>query len=729
MQLDSRGMKWVAVLLVALSVTVGAMARTGAWLDEVVISEENNLGAAVARVAAGDSDVFIFALTDAALFAQVRSNPDLGYVRNVGSTSELTLNPVGPTFPGTGALNPFSVPRIREALNYLVDRDYVANEIMGGLALPKYTCLNGPFTDASVRYPDIYNLIVEAYANDPAKAEAIFNEEMPKLGATKVDGKWMYGGKAVNLIFLIRVEDERKRMGDYVAGLLEDLGFETTRLYRTGAESSPIWMNGDPAAGQWNVYTGGWVTTAIARDQGTNFAYYYTKIGRSDPLWQKYENDPAYLAVAEKLWNNEFNSMAERRDLFEDAMWGAMKESYRIWMVDRTAFSPFVKNFRVAADVAGGIYGSQAWGWTAHFVDAAGKRQEGGKLRVLVNSMLSNPWNAIAGSNWVYDMFPIRGTGEQAWVRDTRDGLVWPLVFERAEVTAQTGLPIASDPRHTWCTLKFDSEIKVPADAWYDFDAKTQKWITVGEAFPEGTTAKTKSVVYYPASLYTKPLHDGTKVSIADIVLAMIVPIDRAKPDSKIYDESAVPGYKSFMKVHKGYRIAQRDPLIIEVYSDSYQLDAELTAVNGGVVAGSALFPYYSQGPAFWHTLTLGILAEEKKLAAFGATKAGKLGVPYTSYIAGPSLDILRDMMLECLSTGYRPYEPTMAAFLPLSEAVSRWTLLENFYKKMGHFWVASGPFYLEKAYPIEKVVVLKRFADYKLPSEQFMFLLDPLKP
>lgn len=720
--------KWMGVLLVSLAVAVGAMARTGAWFDEVVISEENNLGAGVARVAAGDADVFIFALTDAKLFAQVRANPDLGYVRNTGSTSELTLNPVGPTFPGTGKLNPFSVPRIREAMNYLVDRDYVANEIMGGLAIPKYTCLSGPFADASVRYPDIYEDVVDAYANDPAKAAAIFEEEMPKLGATKVDGKWMFGGEQVTLIFLIRVEDERRQMGDYVADLMEDLGFATERMYRTGAESSPIWMNSDPALGLFHVYTGGWVTTAIARDQGSNFAYYYTKIGRSDPLWQAYENDPAYIAVAEKLWNNEFNSMAERRDLFKQAMWGAMKESNRIWMVDRTAFSPFVKKFRVAADVAGGIYGSAAWAWTAHFVDASGNRQEGGTLKVLVNSMLSNPWNAIAGSNWVYDMFPIRATGEYAWMRDTRDGLVWPNQFERAEVFALKGLPIATDPRHTWCKLEFVDEIKVPADTWYDWDATTQKWITVGEAFPEGTTAKTKSVIYYPASLYDKPLHDGTKVSIADIVLAMIVPMDRAKPESKIYDESAAPGYKSFMKMHKGYRITQRDPLILEIYSDSYGLDAEITAVNGGVVAGSALFPYYSQGPAFWHTLTLGILAEEKKLTAFGATKAGKLGVPYVSYISGPSLDILYSMMLECLTSGYRPYEPTMAAFLPLSEAVARWTLLESFYKKFGHFWVASGPYYLEKAYPIEKVVVLKRFADYKLPSEKFMFLLDPLQ-
>ncbi|MGD9675844.1 MAG: ABC transporter substrate-binding protein [Candidatus Bipolaricaulia bacterium] len=719
--------KWIVVLLLALTVAAGAMARTGAWFDEVIISEENNSGAAVARVDAGDADVFIFGITDATLFGQVRANPNLSYVRNVGSTSEITLNPVGPTFPGTGKLNPFSVPRIREAMNWLIDRDYVANEIMGGLAIPKYTSLSAPFADAKVRYADIYEEIVDTYAPDRAKATAIFDEEMPKLGAVKTDGKWMYNGEVVNLICLIRVEDERRQMGDYVAGLLEDLGFETTRLYRTGAESSPIWMNSDPALGQWNLYTGGWVTTAIARDQGTNFAYYYTKIGRSDPLWQAYENQPAYMAVAEKLWNNDFNSMDERRDLFEEAMWSAMKESQRIWVVDRTAFSPFIPEFKVAADVAGGIYGSQAWGYTAHFVDAAGARKEGGTLRVLVNSMLSNPWNPIAGSNWVYDMFPIRGTGEYAYVRDTRDGLVWPLHFERAEVFALEGLPIGSDPRHTWCTLTFVPEIQVPADTWYDFDATTQKWITVGEAFPEGTTAKVKSVIYFPDDLYDTPLHDGSKVSLADIVMAMIIQFDRPKPESKIYDESAVPAYKSYMTIHKGYRIVQKSPLIIEYYSDSFQLDAEITSYAFGIAGGSVVFPYYAQGPGFWHTLTLGILAEEEGLLTFSNTKADRLGTTWASYIAGPSIEILAAKLAECKASAYRPYLPTMEEFLPASEAVVRWTRLESFYKTYGHFWVASGPYMLERAYPIEKVVMLKRFADYPLPSDTFTFLIDPL--
>jgi peptide/nickel transport system substrate-binding protein len=44
---------------------------------------------------------------------------------------ELTFNPVGPEF-NDGRFNPFSNRRIREAMNYLVNRTYIANERVRG---------------------------------------------------------------------------------------------------------------------------------------------------------------------------------------------------------------------------------------------------------------------------------------------------------------------------------------------------------------------------------------------------------------------------------------------------------------------------------------------------------------------------------------------------------------------------------------------------------------------
>jgi peptide/nickel transport system substrate-binding protein len=64
-------------------------------------------------------------------------------------------------------------------------------------------------------------------------------------------------------------------------------------MYKTAAEASPIWMRGDPAEGQWHVYTGGWIATVISRDEADNFDYFYTPRGRPEPLWQAYKPSPS----------------------------------------------------------------------------------------------------------------------------------------------------------------------------------------------------------------------------------------------------------------------------------------------------------------------------------------------------------------------------------------------------------------------------------------------------
>ena len=73
---------------------------------------------------------------------------------------------------------------------------------------------------------------------------------------------------------------------------------------------------------------------------------------------------------------------------------------------------------------------------------------------------------------------------------------------------SKNGLPMSKTL--DWVDLKFTDEIQVPADAWADWDAAAQKWITVARAIPDGTTALTKITVYYPADLWDVKWHDGS---------------------------------------------------------------------------------------------------------------------------------------------------------------------------------------------------------------------------
>ena len=727
---------------------------TGALLDEVVITRESDASAAIQKLKDNTVDVYANRLADSALYAAVLADPDLAVLENLGIFYELTFNPVGPTFPETDKLNPFSVPRFREAMQWLVDREYVAQEIYDGLAVPRYTCLTDSFADAKERYSDLIAEMEAKYAHDAAKAEAVISEEMGKLGAVLQSGKWIYNGEPVEIIGLIRTEDHRKEMGDYFADLLEGLGFTLTKQHSTGPDLLPIWCGSDPALGGWHFYTGGWIDTVIYRDEGVNFGFLYTNLGLGQtqcPLWDEYRNDPDFYEAAERLWTCNYTSMAERRDLFEICIPKSMEDNVRMFLVTSEQFTPKQANVRLAADLMGGVAGwgptggsasaafgaSGSWTWalTAHFVDSEGDPTVGGTLRVAVPDVLTNPWNPVAGTESSYDRFVVRATSDRGLQPDPRNGLRWPGRIERAEVYVQGGLPM--EVTRDWLTLESVPEIVVPSDAWSDWDATSQRFITVAERSPEGTTALWKSVVYYPKEIFAVPIHDGSALSMGDFILHAILRFDRAKETSPIYDESTVADFNGFMETLKGVKFITGDPdygLIVETYSDfrgtvSYEalIDAELCVAAWFPGCDRSPHDPYEYSSGVWHTAALGMKAEEDGVLAFSQAKASALGVEWMNFISGPSLPILKSYLDEAKATNYIPYEPTMGQYVTQAEAAQRWSNLEQWYSDKGHFWVGSGPFYLESADTTEKVIHLKRFEKYPDPMDEWLFLLEPL--
>jgi peptide/nickel transport system substrate-binding protein len=702
--------------------------RKGGWVDQIVFTEQNDASAAVKQIQADDIDVYAYSVSDPALFSEVKSDPNLAYTTAFGSYTELTFNPHGPTF-NDGRLNPFGDAKVREAMNWLVDRNYIVQEIYGGLANVKVTSLNSAFPDYA-RYIATVRALEVKYAYNPDQANTVITTEMEAMGATKgADGKWEFNGDPVTIILIIRTEDERKEIGDYVANQLETVGFTTDRQYKTRTEASPIWNSSDPAEGLWNIYTGGWITTAISRDDATNFGYFYTPLGSGSPLWQAYVNDPAYYkgdgtGVAEKLWVNDFKTMDERATLFEEALNMAQLESERVWLVDQTSFSPQTANMTVAYDLAGGVAGSSLYPYTIRFTD-----QEGGVMRIATPGILVEPWNPVGGSNWIYDQTPQRATEDQGVLADPYTGLAWPQRIESADVVVEEGLPVAKTL--DWLTLETAPSIEVPSDAWVDWDPVNMKFITVGEAYTSTVTALSKVTVTYPADFFTTVTwHDGEPISMGDFLMEMIMTFDVGKPDSANYDEALAPNVDAFISHFKGVVIESTDPLVITTYDDQYFLDAELMVRTWYPGGASQAFAY---GAAPWQILALGNLADASTdpatELAWTTDKAGAKSVEWLSLIAGPSLDILKGWLDQAVSENYIPYAPTMSQYVTADEATARWASTANWYKVQGHFWIGSGPYYLDKAFPVEKSVSELRYQGYPDLASKWDVFGTPMVP
>ncbi|MCC9075201.1 ABC transporter substrate-binding protein [Litorilinea aerophila] len=689
----------------------GTTDHTGAWVDTVIFTAQPSVTTAIEQLRTSQLDIYAADIVSGALLETVENDPNLDYVRFFGGYNELTINPAGPRFQD-GRLNPFSNYRIREALNWLIDRNFIAQTIFQGAATPKYVPLIPADADY-VRYREAIQAIETRYAYDTAQALAAIDTEMRSMGATLVNGKWYDGGQPIVVIFLIRSEDLRRQIGDYIADQLEMAGFTVDRQYKTGSEAAAIYLQSDPREGAWHLYTSGWLTTSARRDAGSNFLFFYTPSGMAVPLWQSYNPSPEFQEVASRLANRTYTTMAERDDLFRRALEASFQDpgvgSVRIWLVNGESFSPFRSAISVAVSRVGGIAGVQAWPHTVRF-----KEQEGGVIRIAqTRSTPMGPWNPLGGSDWLQDTMPIRATQDWALMTDPEDGLPWPHRIEAAEVVAQKGLPIVRT--HPWVTLTFASSITVSTDAWVDWDPVQQRFITAGEKFGQPQTARIKSTVRYPADLFqTVKWHDGSPLDVADFVMRMILTFDRGKPESPIFDESAQPGLESFLSHFKGVRIVSLDPLVIETYEDAWELDAEHNV--------HTWWPGYATGPGAWHNLAPGIRAEADGALAFTAAKADKTGVGWMDYVQGSSLTVLANYLNTSAASTYIPYANTLGAYVTTEEAQDRWNRLSAWYGARGHFWVGTGPFYLDVVTP---TLTLQRFADYPDVAEKWDFVVE----
>ncbi len=687
--------------------------RRGAWVDEVVAEVEESASTALRRLATEDLHVYASDITDPDLYEQIQDNEDLHYEQQVGQSCELAFNPSGPVFEGTGELNPFALPSMREAMNWLVNRKHIAEEIYNGMAQPRWLTISSAFPDYA-RMVKKARMLEQYYSHDPQKAESVITEEMKKLGAEKVNDLWHYENEPVEIRLLIRTEDQRREIGDYVATLLENIGFEVMRDYRSASDASPVWSSANPADGRFHIYTGAWISTVIQRDQAGNFNFYYTPRGLGSPLWQAYEPSEEFDGISDRLGRRDFGSMQERKELFERALELSLQDSVRIWLVEPLSISPRRKEVSIAADLSGGISGAYLWPYSLRI-----GQEIGGRARIGMADLLAEPWNPLDGSNWIFDMMFTRSTSDYGTIVDPYTGLYWPQRIEKGEVVVQEGLPVQKT--HDWVSLDFSEEIQVPEDAWIDWDAEKQKFITAGEKHPDGLTARRKSVAYYSDNIFDTQWHDGSRFSVADVILAMILVFDRADEESALFDESQVPSFIPFQRNFRGVRIKSESPLIIETYSESYSLDAENNV--------STWYPNYAHGPGAWHTLGIGILAEKAEELAFSNHKSDRLEIEWLNMVSGPSMEILEKKLQEAADKSYIPFKNTLGEFIDSEQAAERWKNLQQWYENKGHFWVGVGPFYLERVYPVEKNVHLKRFENYPDPADKWERYEEPLIP
>ena len=180
-------------------------------------------------------------------------NSNVSIYKSPSQFFSLELNPAP---SNSKTINPFSSKLVRFALNNLIPKQKIVDELFGGYGSPKDIAL---FKDSAD-----YNLLKDTLAKfdfsyKPDEANKVIAEFMESSGAKKIDGQWQYKGKPVEVKYLIYNATDYGKMqevNDYVAGVLEGAGFAVKKIYYNDTNISQ-YNQSNPEDLTWNLRSSG----------------------------------------------------------------------------------------------------------------------------------------------------------------------------------------------------------------------------------------------------------------------------------------------------------------------------------------------------------------------------------------------------------------------------------------------------------------------------------------
>ena len=192
-------MKLLLVTMLAFVVIISGIneisAEKNSYFDSVKFIQYLDENTALEEVRNGNLDLYYYRIS-ADRLENSKSREGLDVFDSSGGSYSILVNPAE-----TEKFNPFSIKENRFALNYLVDRKLIVNELMSGYGAPMISNY-GPFDP-------VYLSIIEQleafnFRYNPTLAEETITKNLKERGATKVDEKWQINGSPIEIIFFIR---------------------------------------------------------------------------------------------------------------------------------------------------------------------------------------------------------------------------------------------------------------------------------------------------------------------------------------------------------------------------------------------------------------------------------------------------------------------------------------------------------------------------------------------
>ena len=132
---------------------------------------------------------------------------------------------------------------------------------------------------------------------NPVLAEKMISDSLTNAGAQKIDNKWYYDSKPIEITIFIRSDDQiRKSIGEVISSQLEKIGFSVKRDYGDLNKAFTIVYGSNPSDLKWNIYPEGWAASGFVRYDSVLTAQMYSPWfsnmpGFGNPSYWNYKDD------------------------------------------------------------------------------------------------------------------------------------------------------------------------------------------------------------------------------------------------------------------------------------------------------------------------------------------------------------------------------------------------------------------------------------------------------
>ena len=664
-------MKKLLVVILALSIVIvgtnQVFAEKNVFFDSVKFVQYLDENTALEEVRNGNLDIYYYRISSDRL-ENSQAREGLQVFDSTGGSYSILVNPAE-----SEVFNPFSIKEIRFALNYLIDRKLIVNELMGGYGSPIISYY-GPSD------PEYLTILEELerfnFKYNPTLAEEIITKSLKEKGAVKVDGKWQVNETPIEIRMFIRSDDPvRKSIGEILAIELERIGFSVKKDFGDLNKAFVVVYGSNPSDLKWNLYTEGWARSAFVRYDSVGLGQMYSPWfsnmpGFNDPSYWNYEN--AKLdEITQKIYTGDFETAQNRSELIQKAVVEGINESVRIFLASK--IDQYVVNEKIS-----GVVNDFGAGVPSRFTPINAQSQKD-ELVIGVKQIYQGAWNPIMGLTDSYSRHIWGIVSDPGTFKHPFNGETFPV---RTNWQVETAGP--------------NGNLVVPTEAVM-WNPILQKW----ENIKQDTIAKSKVTFDFDFGKW----HNGQKIDINDIMHSLYFTIEwgtKTDENDRTFDTEFTP--RAAQSIQTIIGVKQIDEDTIEVYVDFWHFDEGEIADWAGI----------------WNTIPWEISAAMEKAVLDGKVSFSRSGatsknVNWLSLLIPNDANLIKGYLKEFKDSNHIPAsleENNLESeyFQDRFDSSIKWIEENN------HAVISNGPYYVKSYAPESRTITVSAFNDESYP-------------